>query len=94
MSVGNQHSDPIFDFTGKLLIAFLGPLSCVKHLQGLCQGELEPWAPSDFQESPPFLTLISDEKRKSWAKSLMLWPHFGHAVRFCLHLLQCAAVWD
>ena len=22
MSVGNQHSDPIFDFTGKLLIAF------------------------------------------------------------------------
>eukprot|EP00435_Cladocopium_sp_Y103_P015453 s2273_g3.t2 len=44
--------------------------------------ELEPWAPSDFQESPPFLALIRDEKRKSWANSLnRLWATLGRKSR-------------
>ncbi|CAK9092046.1 unnamed protein product [Durusdinium trenchii] len=39
--------------------------------------DLDPWSPSDFQESPPFLAHV-EEKRKAWAKALNgLWATLG-----------------
>lgn len=46
------------------------------------EGELETWAPSDFQSNPAFLNRIEDSSTKEFAKQLVnIWPKLARKVK-------------
>nr|ALF03966.1 soluble trehalase [Cnaphalocrocis medinalis] len=46
------------------------------------ESELESWMPPDFEENPPFLLGIRDEKLRQYGKDIhAIWPSLGRKVR-------------